>query len=160
MTDTAQLNHGKGIERFCGGRDVLASAAFIVTSLCRRMKLEKELVAQLWRICWDDIQMSNLDKVLRSGSRITLSLVSVHTHTHTHTHTHSDPVCVCREALTTAPCWPEMETFRFLQRLDTTRSVCLSSLCWWWVRLNVQHRRSNYTHFHVNDCLLSTLTQL
>uniref|UniRef100_A0A671W5S0 Guanylate cyclase n=1 Tax=Sparus aurata TaxID=8175 RepID=A0A671W5S0_SPAAU len=40
----------------------------------QRMKLEKELVAQLWRICWDDIQMSNLDKVLRSGSRITLSL--------------------------------------------------------------------------------------
>lgn len=40
------------------------------------MKLEKELVAQLWRICWDDIQMSNLDKVLRSGSRLTLSLVS------------------------------------------------------------------------------------
>lgn len=40
------------------------------------MKLEKELVAQLWRISWDDIHMSNLDKVLRSGSRITLSLVS------------------------------------------------------------------------------------
>uniref|UniRef100_A0A8D3CZX4 Guanylate cyclase n=1 Tax=Scophthalmus maximus TaxID=52904 RepID=A0A8D3CZX4_SCOMX len=33
-----------------------------------RMKLEKELVAQLWRISWDDIQMSNMDKVLRSGS--------------------------------------------------------------------------------------------
>uniref|UniRef100_A0A669CJG0 Guanylate cyclase n=1 Tax=Oreochromis niloticus TaxID=8128 RepID=A0A669CJG0_ORENI len=33
-----------------------------------RMKLEKELVAQLWRISWDDIQMSNLNKVLRSGS--------------------------------------------------------------------------------------------
>uniref|UniRef100_A0A4W6DBB1 Guanylate cyclase n=1 Tax=Lates calcarifer TaxID=8187 RepID=A0A4W6DBB1_LATCA len=42
--------------------------------LCRRMKLEKELVAQLWRISWDNIQMSNLNKVLRSGSRITLSL--------------------------------------------------------------------------------------
>ncbi|XP_062255521.1 atrial natriuretic peptide receptor 1-like isoform X2 [Platichthys flesus] len=40
----------------------------------RKMKLEKELVAQLWRISWDNIQMSNLDKVLRSGSRITLSL--------------------------------------------------------------------------------------
>uniref|UniRef100_A0A8C2X366 Guanylate cyclase n=1 Tax=Cyclopterus lumpus TaxID=8103 RepID=A0A8C2X366_CYCLU len=38
------------------------------------MKLEKELVAQLWRMSWDDIQMSNMDKVLRSGSRITLSL--------------------------------------------------------------------------------------
>lgn len=40
----------------------------------RRMKLEKELVAQLWRIHWDDIHMSNMDKVLRSGSRMTLSL--------------------------------------------------------------------------------------
>lgn len=45
-------------------------------AVCRKMKLEKELVAQLWRISWEDIQMSNLDKVLRSGSRITLSLVS------------------------------------------------------------------------------------
>lgn len=45
------------------------------SSLSRRMKLEKELVAQLWRISWEDLQMSNLDKVLRSGSRITLSLV-------------------------------------------------------------------------------------
>uniref|UniRef100_A0A7N6A2S8 Guanylate cyclase n=1 Tax=Anabas testudineus TaxID=64144 RepID=A0A7N6A2S8_ANATE len=42
--------------------------------LLQRMKLEKELVAQLWRITWEDIQMSNLDKVLRSGSRMTLSL--------------------------------------------------------------------------------------
>ncbi|XP_047455316.1 atrial natriuretic peptide receptor 1-like isoform X2 [Mugil cephalus] len=40
----------------------------------RRMKLEKELVAQLWRISWIDIQMGNMGKVLRSGSRITLSL--------------------------------------------------------------------------------------
>uniref|UniRef100_A0A7N8WQ17 Guanylate cyclase n=1 Tax=Mastacembelus armatus TaxID=205130 RepID=A0A7N8WQ17_9TELE len=45
-----------------------------VTVFIYRMKLEKELVAQLWRISWEDIQMSNLDKVLRSGSRITLSL--------------------------------------------------------------------------------------
>lgn len=48
---------------------------------CRRINLEKELVAQLWRISWDDIHMSNMDKVLRSGSRITLSLVSKLTHT-------------------------------------------------------------------------------
>ncbi|KAM8870439.1 atrial natriuretic peptide receptor 1 isoform 6-T6 [Spinachia spinachia] len=40
----------------------------------RKMKLEKELVAQLWRMSWEDVQMSNQDKVLRSGSRITLSL--------------------------------------------------------------------------------------
>uniref|UniRef100_A0A8D3BVW2 Guanylate cyclase n=1 Tax=Scophthalmus maximus TaxID=52904 RepID=A0A8D3BVW2_SCOMX len=52
-------------------------ASFLIRSFffsCARMKLEKELVAQLWRISWDDIQMSNMDKVLRSGSRITLSL--------------------------------------------------------------------------------------
>ncbi|KAK2845142.1 hypothetical protein Q5P01_011801 [Channa striata] len=46
----------------------------ITVFIYRKMKLEKELVAQLWRISWDDIQMSNLEKVLRSGSRITLSL--------------------------------------------------------------------------------------
>lgn len=49
---------------------------------CRRMKLEKELVAQLWRISWDDIQMSDLNKVLRSGSKLTLSLVSARTLPH------------------------------------------------------------------------------
>uniref|UniRef100_A0A3Q1FNS9 Atrial natriuretic peptide receptor 1-like n=1 Tax=Acanthochromis polyacanthus TaxID=80966 RepID=A0A3Q1FNS9_9TELE len=46
----------------------------VTVFIYRRMKLEKELVAQLWRISWDDIQMSNMGKVLRSGSRITLSL--------------------------------------------------------------------------------------
>ncbi|XP_041962871.1 atrial natriuretic peptide receptor 1 [Alosa sapidissima] len=41
----------------------------------RKLKLENELVAQLWRISWEDIQMSNLEKVLRSaGSKLTLSL--------------------------------------------------------------------------------------
>lgn len=58
----------------------------------RRMKLEKELVAQLWRFSWDEIQISNFDKVLRSGSKLTLSLVSTNTQadtcTHTHTHVH------------------------------------------------------------------------
>ncbi|KAG9345349.1 hypothetical protein JZ751_009896, partial [Albula glossodonta] len=39
------------------------------------VKLENELTAQLWRISWEDIQMSNLEKVLRSvGSKLTLSL--------------------------------------------------------------------------------------
>uniref|UniRef100_A0A673N584 Guanylate cyclase n=1 Tax=Sinocyclocheilus rhinocerous TaxID=307959 RepID=A0A673N584_9TELE len=39
------------------------------------LKLEKELVAQLWRIAWEDIQMSNLEKAMRStGSKLTLSL--------------------------------------------------------------------------------------
>uniref|UniRef100_A0A8C5GD76 Guanylate cyclase n=1 Tax=Gouania willdenowi TaxID=441366 RepID=A0A8C5GD76_GOUWI len=40
----------------------------------RRMRLEKELVAQLWRISWDDIHMNNTEKHMRSNSRITLSL--------------------------------------------------------------------------------------
>uniref|UniRef100_A0AAR2K879 Guanylate cyclase n=1 Tax=Pygocentrus nattereri TaxID=42514 RepID=A0AAR2K879_PYGNA len=41
----------------------------------RKLKLEKELAAQLWRISWEDMQMSNLEKVLRSaGSKLTLSL--------------------------------------------------------------------------------------
>uniref|UniRef100_A0A673NBH4 Guanylate cyclase n=1 Tax=Sinocyclocheilus rhinocerous TaxID=307959 RepID=A0A673NBH4_9TELE len=41
-----------------------------------KLKLEKELVAQLWRIAWEDIQMSNLEKAMRStGSKLTLSLV-------------------------------------------------------------------------------------
>uniref|UniRef100_A0A8C2A204 Atrial natriuretic peptide receptor 1 n=1 Tax=Cyprinus carpio TaxID=7962 RepID=A0A8C2A204_CYPCA len=40
-----------------------------------KLKLEKELVAQLWRIAWEDIQMSNLEKAMRStGSKLTLSL--------------------------------------------------------------------------------------
>lgn len=57
-------------------RTGLVPAQFLTSVfLLRRMKLEKELVAQLWRVYWEDIQISNLDKVLRSGSRITLSLV-------------------------------------------------------------------------------------
>uniref|UniRef100_A0A7N9ARU9 Guanylate cyclase n=1 Tax=Mastacembelus armatus TaxID=205130 RepID=A0A7N9ARU9_9TELE len=54
--------------------DMMDTNTTTLSFLYRRMKLEKELVAQLWRISWEDIQMSNLDKVLRSGSRITLSL--------------------------------------------------------------------------------------
>uniref|UniRef100_A0AAY4EF48 Guanylate cyclase n=1 Tax=Denticeps clupeoides TaxID=299321 RepID=A0AAY4EF48_9TELE len=39
------------------------------------LKLENELAAQLWRVHWEDIQMSNLEKVLRrTCSRLTLSL--------------------------------------------------------------------------------------
>lgn len=76
--------------------------------LCRRMKLEKELVAQLWRICWDDIQMSNLDKVLRSGSRLTLSLVGARfvsvivSPVVLTTPSLTDPLCVSRRARTLA----------------------------------------------------------
>ncbi|XP_028280834.1 atrial natriuretic peptide receptor 1-like [Parambassis ranga] len=53
---------------------ILTMTLTVAVFIYRRMKLEKELFAQLWRIFWDDIQMSNMDKVLRSGSRITLSL--------------------------------------------------------------------------------------
>uniref|UniRef100_A0A8K9VAJ6 Guanylate cyclase n=1 Tax=Oncorhynchus mykiss TaxID=8022 RepID=A0A8K9VAJ6_ONCMY len=45
------------------------------THTLRKLKLENELVAQLWRVSWEDIQMSNMEKVLRSaGSKLTLSL--------------------------------------------------------------------------------------
>lgn len=48
-------------------------------SWCRKLQLEKELAAQLWRIRWEDVQMSSLEKHLRStGSKLTLSLVSTH----------------------------------------------------------------------------------
>ncbi|XP_041823045.1 atrial natriuretic peptide receptor 1 [Melanotaenia boesemani] len=47
----------------------------ITIFIYRKLKLESELAAQLWRVCWDDIQMSNLDKVLkRTCSRLTMSL--------------------------------------------------------------------------------------
>uniref|UniRef100_A0A8D2J2H7 Guanylate cyclase n=1 Tax=Varanus komodoensis TaxID=61221 RepID=A0A8D2J2H7_VARKO len=43
--------------------------------LLRKMKLEKELASELWRIRWEDVQSSNLEKNLRSmGSKLTLSL--------------------------------------------------------------------------------------
>uniref|UniRef100_A0A8C2F7V2 Guanylate cyclase n=1 Tax=Cyprinus carpio TaxID=7962 RepID=A0A8C2F7V2_CYPCA len=39
------------------------------------LKLENELTAQLWRVDWEDIQMSNMDKVLRRAcSKLTMSL--------------------------------------------------------------------------------------
>ncbi|XP_063002092.1 atrial natriuretic peptide receptor 1 isoform X2 [Elgaria multicarinata webbii] len=47
-------------------------AAFFVY---RKTKLEKELASELWRIHWEDVQSSNLEKNLRSmGSKLTLSL--------------------------------------------------------------------------------------
>ncbi|KAM6899683.1 atrial natriuretic peptide receptor 1 [Xenentodon cancila] len=47
----------------------------ITIFIYRKLKLESELAAQLWRVSWDDIQMSNLDKVLRRAcSRLTMSL--------------------------------------------------------------------------------------
>ncbi|XP_044192013.1 atrial natriuretic peptide receptor 1 [Thunnus albacares] len=47
----------------------------ITVFIYRKLKLESELAAQLWRVSWDDVQMSNLDKVLRRAcSRLTMSL--------------------------------------------------------------------------------------
>uniref|UniRef100_A0A673YEU0 Guanylate cyclase n=1 Tax=Salmo trutta TaxID=8032 RepID=A0A673YEU0_SALTR len=50
----------------------------ITVFIYRKLKLENELVAQLWRVSWEDIQMSNMEKVLRSaGSKLTLSLANI-----------------------------------------------------------------------------------
>ncbi|XP_076864517.1 atrial natriuretic peptide receptor 1 [Brachyhypopomus gauderio] len=47
----------------------------VTVFIYRKVKLENELAAQLWRVYWEDIQMSNLDKTLRRAcSRLTLSL--------------------------------------------------------------------------------------
>uniref|UniRef100_A0A8P4K0W5 Guanylate cyclase n=1 Tax=Dicentrarchus labrax TaxID=13489 RepID=A0A8P4K0W5_DICLA len=47
--------------------------------LNRKLKLESELAAQLWRVSWDDVQISNLEKVLRrTCSRLTMSLKGSH----------------------------------------------------------------------------------
>ncbi|XP_064355108.1 atrial natriuretic peptide receptor 1 [Dromaius novaehollandiae] len=51
--------------------------AITVTSffIYRKLQLEKELAAELWRVRWEDVQMSSLEKHLRSaGSKLTLSL--------------------------------------------------------------------------------------
>uniref|UniRef100_H3CL07 Guanylate cyclase n=1 Tax=Tetraodon nigroviridis TaxID=99883 RepID=H3CL07_TETNG len=70
LTKTVTIHQMVSIILFFIFTMTLTVAVFIY----RRMKLEKELVAQLWRVSWDDIQMSNFDKVLRSGSKLTLSL--------------------------------------------------------------------------------------
>uniref|UniRef100_A0A4W5QTN6 guanylate cyclase n=1 Tax=Hucho hucho TaxID=62062 RepID=A0A4W5QTN6_9TELE len=50
-------------------------ASFINIKICIFLKLENELAAQLWRVQWEDVQMSDLEKVLRRAcSRLTLSL--------------------------------------------------------------------------------------
>ncbi|XP_069581759.1 atrial natriuretic peptide receptor 1-like [Brachyistius frenatus] len=47
----------------------------VTVFIYRKLKLESELSAQLWRVSWDDIQISDLEKVLRrTCSRLTLSL--------------------------------------------------------------------------------------
>uniref|UniRef100_A0AAY4EF39 Guanylate cyclase n=1 Tax=Denticeps clupeoides TaxID=299321 RepID=A0AAY4EF39_9TELE len=69
---------------------VLIIIVTVTVFIYRKLKLENELAAQLWRVHWEDIQMSNLEKVLRrTCSRLTLSLVRNHTHLQTHTHLHT-----------------------------------------------------------------------
>uniref|UniRef100_A0AAR2K1H3 Guanylate cyclase n=1 Tax=Pygocentrus nattereri TaxID=42514 RepID=A0AAR2K1H3_PYGNA len=53
----------------------LASKQHLDQAWVTSVKLENELAAQLWRVYWEDIQISNLDKALRRAcSRLTLSL--------------------------------------------------------------------------------------
>lgn len=96
-------------------------------SVNRKLKLESELAAQLWRVSWDDVQINNLDKVLRrTCSRLTMSLV-------THKQTQEDVQqtkllnkCIwilCRKDPTAALSWLWRETCRFTPKLDTTRCV-------------------------------------
>lgn len=48
--------------------------AQVQASHSRKMQLEKELVSELWRVRWEDLQPSSLERHLRSaGSRLTLS---------------------------------------------------------------------------------------
>ncbi|MBN3317649.1 ANPRA protein, partial [Atractosteus spatula] len=50
-------------------------STIIAVFIYRKLKLENELAAELWRIHWEDIQISNMEKTLRSaGSKLTLSL--------------------------------------------------------------------------------------
>uniref|UniRef100_A0A8C2F1D2 Guanylate cyclase n=1 Tax=Cyprinus carpio TaxID=7962 RepID=A0A8C2F1D2_CYPCA len=56
--------------------------ACLAKTVTMKLKLENELTAQLWRVDWEDIQMSNMDKVLRRAcSKLTMSLVRGNTHT-------------------------------------------------------------------------------
>ncbi|XP_066193808.1 atrial natriuretic peptide receptor 1 isoform X2 [Sylvia atricapilla] len=50
---------------------VTATSFFIY----RKLQLENELAAELWRVRWEDVQMSSMEKHLRNaGSKLTLSL--------------------------------------------------------------------------------------
>lgn len=96
----------------------------------RKLKLENELTAQLWRVHWEDIQMSNMEKVLRrTCSKLTMSLVRgntlsfpiVSSSLSKYTVLMFIPLYTHREALTMAHCWQWMETSRSMPRLATTR---------------------------------------
>ncbi|XP_060057432.1 atrial natriuretic peptide receptor 1 isoform X1 [Erinaceus europaeus] len=54
----------------------LSLLVVLITSffIYRKMQLEKELASELWRVRWEDLQPSSLEKHLRNtGSRLTLS---------------------------------------------------------------------------------------
>ncbi|KAB1260898.1 Atrial natriuretic peptide receptor 1 [Camelus dromedarius] len=52
----------------------LLSILIISFFIYRKMQLEKELASELWRVRWEDLQPSSLERHLRSaGSRLTLS---------------------------------------------------------------------------------------
>ncbi|XP_053133430.1 atrial natriuretic peptide receptor 1 isoform X2 [Hemicordylus capensis] len=54
---------------------VLLGITIMAFFVYRKLKLEKELASELWRIHWEDVQSSNLEKNLRNmGSKLTLSL--------------------------------------------------------------------------------------
>ncbi|XP_014647368.1 PREDICTED: atrial natriuretic peptide receptor 1 isoform X2 [Ceratotherium simum simum] len=52
----------------------LLSILIVSFFIYRKMQLEKELASELWRVRWEDVQPSSLERHLRSaGSRLTLS---------------------------------------------------------------------------------------
>ncbi|XP_069624199.1 atrial natriuretic peptide receptor 1 isoform X2 [Ranitomeya imitator] len=54
---------------------ILLAIAVSSIFIYRKLRLEKELAAELWKVRWEDIQTSNMEKTLRrAGSKLTLSL--------------------------------------------------------------------------------------
>ncbi|KAM9293954.1 atrial natriuretic peptide receptor 1 [Gastrophryne carolinensis] len=54
---------------------ILLAIAVSSVFIYRKLRLEKELAAELWKVRWEDIQTSNMEKNLRrAGSKLTLSL--------------------------------------------------------------------------------------
>ncbi|XP_027727411.1 atrial natriuretic peptide receptor 1-like isoform X2 [Vombatus ursinus] len=56
------------------GSLLLFSILIVSFFIYRKLRLEKELASELWRVRWEDVQASSLERALRSaGSRLTLS---------------------------------------------------------------------------------------
>ncbi|XP_072503134.1 atrial natriuretic peptide receptor 1 isoform X6 [Notamacropus eugenii] len=56
------------------GSLLLFSILIVSFFIYRKLQLEKELASELWRVRWEDVQASSLERTLRSaGSRLTLS---------------------------------------------------------------------------------------